>query len=84
MTSISTTADQIPASTIIPMLIVINYSNYPRFKELEKTFVTQHGVEVWKDVFNFRVLSALDQQSSRWPLHAWCSKGIVSVKDVLK
>ncbi|WP_225895406.1 hypothetical protein [Dendronalium phyllosphericum] len=84
MTSISTTANQIPVSTIIPMLIAINDRDYPRFKELEKSFVNQYGIEVWKDVFNFRVLPALDQQSNRWLLQAWCSKGIVSVKDVLE
>lgn len=82
MTSIGTTATQIPVSTIIPMLIAINDRDYPQFKELEKIFVTQYGVDVWRDVFNFRVLPALDKQSNRWLLQAWCRVGIVSVKDV--
>jgi hypothetical protein len=82
MTSIKTTANQIPVGTIIPMLTAIHDRDYSCFKELEQVFVVQYGVEVWQDVFNFRVLPALDQQSNRWLLQAWCSKGIVSVKNI--
>lgn len=82
MTSIKTMANQIPVGTIIPMLTAIHDRDYSGFKELEKVFVAQYGVEVWQDVLNFRVLPALDQQSNRWLLQAWCSKGIVSVKNI--
>ncbi|MBD2497852.1 hypothetical protein [Nostoc sp. FACHB-280] len=82
MTSTGTTANQIPVSIIIPMLSAIDDRDYSLFKELEKTFVAQYGVEVWQNVFNFRVLPALDQQSNKWLLQSWCSNGIISVKDI--
>lgn len=80
MKFIRTQAAQIPVSTIIPILTAINDRDYPAFKELQTTFVSQHGVEVWEDVFNCRVLPALDQQSHRWLLEAWCTKDTASVK----
>lgn len=83
MTSIGIAATQISISTIIPLLIAINDRDYLQFKELEKTFVAQNNVEVWQDVFNFRILPALDQQSKKWLLEAWCAEGIVSVKDLV-
>jgi hypothetical protein len=83
MTSIGTAATQIPISIIIPMLMAINERDYLQFKQWEKTFVAQHSVEVWQDVFNFRLLPALDQQSKKWLLEAWCSEGIVSAKDIV-
>ncbi|MGM3306671.1 hypothetical protein ACSQ6I_11960 [Anabaena sp. WFMT] len=79
MTSIGTAATQIPVSAVIPMLIAIDNRDYLQFKELEKTFVDQHSVEVWQDVFNFRLLPALDQQSKKWLLQAWCSEGFVNI-----
>ncbi|MBD2292217.1 hypothetical protein H6G06_01655 [Anabaena sphaerica FACHB-251] len=83
MTTIGTAATQIPVSKIIPMLMAINERDYLQFKKLEKTFVTQHSVEVWQDIFNFRLLPALDQQSKKWLLQAWCSEGMVSLHDVI-
>lgn len=82
MSETQATATQIPVSDVIPMLTAIADRNYPRFKELEKEFVTHYGVEVWQEVFNFRVKAALDRESDRWLLQMWCSKGIVSVKNV--
>jgi hypothetical protein len=79
MKFIGTKAAQISVSTIIPILAAINDRDYRHFKELQTTFVSQHGVEVWEDVFNFRVLPALDQQSHRWLLQAWCTKNTASV-----
>ncbi|OUL37131.1 hypothetical protein BV372_03810 [Nostoc sp. T09] len=78
MKFIHTKAAQIPVSTIIPMLSAINDRNYQRFRELQTVLIAQHGVEVWQDVFNFRVLPALDQQSNRWLLQACCTKEIAS------
>lgn len=83
MTSIGTAATQIPVSTIIPMLMAITERDYLQFKDLEKTFVVQYSVEVWQDVFNFRLLPALDQQSKKWLLQAWCSEGMVTLQDVI-
>ncbi|WP_026104272.1 hypothetical protein [Anabaena sp. PCC 7108] len=83
MTSIGMAATQISISIIIPMLISINDRDYLQFKELEKAFVTENNVEIWQDVFNFRILPALDQQSKKWLLQAWCGEGIASVKDLV-
>jgi hypothetical protein len=79
MKFIRTKAAQIPVSTIIPILTAINDRDYLHFKELQASFVSQHGVEVWQDVFNCRVLPALDQQSHRWLLEAWCAKHTANV-----
>ncbi|MHC5826538.1 MAG: hypothetical protein ACYT04_64410, partial [Nostoc sp.] len=81
MTPVQAAATQIPVSIIISMLTSINDREYLHFKELEKSFVIQHGLEVWEEVFNFRVLPALDKQSSNWLLVQFCSAGVVSVKD---
>jgi hypothetical protein len=43
------------------MLTAINERSWSRFKELEREFVNLHCIEVWEDVFNFRVLPALDK-----------------------
>jgi hypothetical protein len=56
--------------------------NYERFNRLEWDFVNTHGVEVWQDVVNFRVLPALDKDSKKWLLIQKCSIGIKSVKVV--
>lgn len=78
----TTVASQIPINTIIPMLTAIGDRSWEQFKELEQTFVNQHGVEVWEEVFNFRLKPALDRESDRWLLQQWCSEGIISVKNV--
>ncbi|MDZ8055624.1 MAG: hypothetical protein RMX68_004450 [Aulosira sp. ZfuVER01] len=79
MKFIRTKAVQIPVSTIISILTAINDRDYPRFRELQTILISQHGVEVWQDVFNCRVLPALDQESNRWLLQAWCTKETASV-----
>ncbi|MBW4635393.1 MAG: hypothetical protein KME30_26920 [Iphinoe sp. HA4291-MV1] len=77
----SETTTQIPVSELIPMLHAISDRNWERFKEVEKQFVTQHGVEAWEDFFAQRLKPALDFESDRWLLVQWCSKGF-TVKDV--
>lgn len=42
--------------------------------------VNMHGAETWQDVFNFRVLPALDKDAKKWLLIQKCSTGIKSVK----
>jgi hypothetical protein len=64
------------------MLTAISDRNWEQFKKLERDFVNQYGVDVWEDVFNFRLKPALDKDSDRWLLIQWCSKGIKSVKIV--
>ena len=64
------------------MLNAINNLSWARFKELEREFVNQHGIEVWEDLFNFPVLLALDKESDKWFLIQKCSTGIKSVKVV--
>lgn len=78
----SETAILVPLTDLIPMFAAISERNWSRFQELERDFVNQHGVEVWEDVFNFRLKPALDRESDRWLLVQWCSAGIKSVKVV--
>ncbi|MBW4505661.1 MAG: hypothetical protein KME64_04010 [Scytonematopsis contorta HA4267-MV1] len=78
----SETATLVPIDTVISMLTAISARNWTQFKELEAEFVDQYGIEVWEDVFNFRVKPALDKDSDRWLLIQWCSAGIKSVKVV--
>ncbi|MBN3945543.1 MAG: hypothetical protein HWQ38_03220 [Nostoc sp. NMS7] len=78
----SETATQIPITTIIPMLMAIGDRSWQQFKALEINFAQEYGVEVWEDVFNFRLLPALDKESNRWLLVQKCSQGIISVKNV--
>lgn len=78
----SETATQIPITTIVPMLTAISDRNWEQFKKLERDFVNQYGVDVWEDVFNFRLKPALDKDSDRWLLIQWCSQGIKLVKIV--
>ncbi|BBD71029.1 hypothetical protein NIES4072_74410 [Nostoc commune NIES-4072] len=73
----SETTTQIPVSELIPMLTAIAERNWERFKEVEKQFVTQHGVEAWEDFFAQRLKPALDKESDRWLLVQWCSKGFI-------
>ena len=69
------TATLVPLTDLIPMLSAISDRNWQLFKKLEQDFASQHGVEVWEDVFNFRLKPALDKDSDRWLLVQWCSKG---------
>jgi hypothetical protein len=73
----SETTTQIPVSELIPMLTAIAERNWQRFKEVEKQFVIQHGVEAWEDFFAQRLKPALDKESDRWLLVQWCSKGFI-------
>ncbi|MBD2254615.1 hypothetical protein [Nostoc parmelioides] len=75
-------ATQIPITAIIPILTAIGDRQWQQFKNLEADFVIHYGVEVWEEVFNFRVLPALDKDSNRWLLVHWCGEGINWVKDV--
>jgi hypothetical protein len=65
-----------PNHSIIPILAAIGDRQWQQFKDLEADFVTQNGVEVWQEVFNFRVLPVLDKDSNRWLLIHWCGEGI--------
>jgi hypothetical protein len=82
MTEAQLTATQIPVNDLISMLTAIGNRDYSRFLELESTFVSQHGEEVWQEVFNFRVLSVLDKPASQWLLGQWLSAGINRIKKI--
>jgi hypothetical protein len=75
------TATQIPLTALLPMLTAISVRDYSRFKELEIDFASIWSVEVWEDVFNFRLKPVLDKDSDRWLLIQKCSRGF-TVKDV--
>jgi hypothetical protein len=75
-------AAQIPIAAIVPILTAIGDRQWEKFKALEAEFVSQYVVEIWQEVFNFRILPALDNDSRRWLLVQWCSEGITSVKNV--
>jgi hypothetical protein len=75
-------AQQVAITAIVPMLTAIANRQWEQFKKLEADFVSQYGIEVWQEVFNFRLKSALDKDSDRWLLIQWCSEGIISVKNV--
>lgn len=68
-------ATQVPISQLIPMFTAIGDKNYSEFKKLELDFAEQHGIETWQDVFNFRVMPALDKSAKSWLLVQKCSKG---------
>jgi hypothetical protein len=78
-----TIATQISIAAIVPMLTAIGDRQWEKLKELEADFVFQYGVEVWQEVFNFRILPALDNDSNRWLLTQWCSEGIISIKNMV-
>lgn len=82
MTEAQLTATRIPVQEIVGMLTAIGNKDYSQFQELEQAFVFQHGEEVWQEVFNFRVLPALDKPASQWLLAQWMSHGINSIKSV--
>jgi len=77
-----TTSTSIPITTIIPMFTAIGDRSWEQFKELEQAFVNEYGVSVWEEVFNFRLLPALDKDSNRWLLVQWCASGINWIKNV--
>ncbi|BAZ28432.1 hypothetical protein NIES4074_08650 [Cylindrospermum sp. NIES-4074] len=78
----SETALSISVSELIPMLTAIVDRNWESFKEVEKQFVTRHGIEAWEEFFAFRLKPSLDKDSDRWLLIQWCNTGINSVKKV--
>jgi len=78
----SETAVQVPVTTVISMLVAIAERNWQQFKSLEFSFVDQYGIDVWEEVFNFRLKPALDKDSDKWLLIQKCSTGIKSVKQV--
>lgn len=82
MTEAQLTAIQIPINDIVGMLTAVGNKDYACFQELEQSFVSRHGEEVWEQVFNFRVLPALDKPASQWLLAQWMSHGINSIRTV--
>jgi hypothetical protein len=68
----SEAATLIPVNIVIAMLTAISDRSWEKFKVLESEFVSQYGVEIWEDVFNFRLKPALDKDSDRWLLVQWC------------
>lgn len=82
MTEAQITATQIPVNDLIDLLAAIGNKNYPKFQELENTFVSQYKEEVWQEVFNFRILPVLDKSTSQWLLTQWASAGINSIKTI--
>ena len=82
MTEAQVTAAQIPVNDLIDMLIAIGERDYSKFLKLEDTFVSQHGEDVWQEVFNFRILPALDRPASQWLLGQWASAGVNSILKV--
>ncbi|MBD2168547.1 hypothetical protein H6G04_29645 [Calothrix membranacea FACHB-236] len=82
MTEAQLTATQIPVNDLIGMLTAIGKQDYQKFQELETAFVSQHGEEVWQEVFNFRILPVLDKPTSQWLLNQWLSAGINSIKKI--
>lgn len=68
-------ATLISINQLTPMFSAIGDKNYSEFKKLELAFAEQHGIETWQDVFNFRVLPALDKEAKSWLLVQKCSKG---------
>lgn len=68
-------ATLVPINQLTPMFAAIGDKDYSEFKKLELHFAEQHGVKTWQDVFNFRVLPALDKEAKSWLLVQKCSKG---------
>ncbi len=83
MTEAQLTATQIPVNDIVGMLTAVGNKDYAQFQELERVFVSQYGEEVWQEVFNFRVLPALDKPANQWLLAQWMSHGINSRKTLV-
>ena len=66
-----------PIKAIAPFFVAIGNRDWEEFKQLEKNFVAQHGIEAWQEEFNFRIKPALDKDSDRWLLIQWCGGGVV-------
>ena len=75
-------ATLISINQLTPMFAAIGNKDYSEFKKLELQFAEQHGIETWQDVFNFRVLPALDKEAKSWLLVQKCSKGY-TVREVV-
>ena len=58
----------ISITELIPMLTAIAERNWEKFKEVEKQFVTKHGVEAWEEFFDFRLKPSLYKDSELWLL----------------
>jgi hypothetical protein len=58
-------ATQVPITAIVPMLTAIGNRQWEQFQELEADFVSQYGVEIWQEVFNFCLKPVLDKDSDR-------------------
>ncbi|MEH2233379.1 MAG: hypothetical protein V7K71_27715 [Nostoc sp.] len=71
-------AAQVSITAIVPMLSAIANRQSEQFKELEANFVSQYGVEVWQEVFNFRLKPVLDKDSDRWLPIQWCDEGQIN------
>ncbi len=82
MTPAQVSATQIPVNDLVDMIVAIGSRDYAKFQELENNFAQQHGVEVWEEVFNFRIKPILDKNSDRWLLQQWLSHGINSVQKI--
>ena len=67
---------------LLNIIAAIGNRDYSQFQELEQVFVSLHGEEVWQEVFNFRILPALDKPASQWLLAQWMSHGINSIKKI--
>lgn len=59
----------------IELLTAISSRDYPQFAQLESNFVSQRGVEIWEEYFNFRLLPSLDKASSNWLLQQFIQRG---------
>ncbi|MBW4604912.1 MAG: hypothetical protein KME29_36510 [Calothrix sp. FI2-JRJ7] len=77
MTEAQLTAIKIPVFDLIEMITAVRNHDYTSFQDLESSFVSQHGEDVWQEVFNFRIMPVLDQDTSQW-----LSAGINSVKNI--
>ena len=82
MTEAQLTATKIPVNDLLNIIAAIGNRDYSQFQELEQVFVSLHGEEVWQEVFNFRILPALDKPASQWLLAQWMSHGINSIKKI--
>ncbi|WP_445634119.1 Transposase [Nostoc sp. DSM 114161] len=82
MTEAQLIATHIPINDIVGMLTAIGNKDYAQFQELEQAFVSQHGEEIWEQLFNFRILPVLDRPANQWLLAQWMSHGINGVKIV--
>jgi hypothetical protein len=82
MKKMSEKAASVPLSEFMSMLNAIIERNWLLFKDLELQFVDNYSIDIWEEVFNFRLLPALDTESKRWFLIEKCKQGILEVKVV--